>query len=240
MTEREALSLRPFTCLRAGMRLARQAYPRILGVYLLGAFLSSRVPFGIIRGPVMCGLYDCILDEYDGGRAALATLFRGFRRFAQGFVAVALASIPLIVFLLACPAYLTGRLVVFNFWGAPELLFRPGGAFSPREDLWTLLVMAAAGVLVLFLARVFFLFVFPLVSDGRLTGIEAAKTSIRQAWLHFFPLAGLVLAMSVLELAGAACLVVGYFFIRPFTLSVTAAAYRRLNPITGRPGGSSV
>src|SRR5262245_30645561 len=92
-------AVRPVECLSAGWRLIRDEYWLFLGVSLVGVLIAGAVPFGILAGPMMCGIYYCLLRRARGHRVKFEMLFRGFDHFAQSLIATLLMMVPLLLVL---------------------------------------------------------------------------------------------------------------------------------------------
>ena len=82
--------VRPVECLKAGWQLIRNDYWLFFGITLVGVLLGNLVPFGLLLGPMMCGIYLCLLRHAGGRRVALEMLFEGFNYFAQSLIATLL------------------------------------------------------------------------------------------------------------------------------------------------------
>src|ERR1700687_1063897 len=75
-------AVRPMQCLREGWQLIKAGYWLFLGITLVGMLVGTAGPFGILLGPMMCGIYMCLLGRMYGQPASMNLLFRGFNYFA--------------------------------------------------------------------------------------------------------------------------------------------------------------
>jgi hypothetical protein len=55
--------VRPITCSKSGWTIIQDQYWLILGVSLVGMLIGSAVPFAILMGPMMCGIYKCLFAK---------------------------------------------------------------------------------------------------------------------------------------------------------------------------------
>ncbi len=81
------VAIEPVECLRESWRRLREQYWLFLGVTAVGVLLGSFVPFGIIMGAMMCGVYLCYLQMWRGAQVRFETLFRGFDYFTDSLIA---------------------------------------------------------------------------------------------------------------------------------------------------------
>lgn len=218
-------AVRPGACLREGWQLIRDDYWLFLGITFVGTLIAGLVPLGILAGPMMCGIYLCLMYKADGRRVQFETLFRGFDVFVQSLVATLLMMIPLLVLLV--PAYLI--LVV----GMISTMPKQGAAPDPDFMYSFLGVMGLFYLFVLVVSVVvsaLFLFVYPLIADRRLTGVQAVTTSLRAAWANLVGVFGLVLLHVLLSVLGLAVCCVGQIFEAPLYFASILVAYRAVFP----------
>jgi uncharacterized membrane protein len=168
--------VRPIACYQAGWTVIKDQYWLIFGVSLVGMIIGGAVPFAILMGPMMCGIWKCLLAKSRGRQATFDMLFKGFDHFLQSLIACLIMIVP--VMLVTIP-------LTMLMWGVMLLSFNrgvnqgaePAGALV---SMMLLMVIMFAAVMVLSLVLgAFFVFTFPLIVDRGLTGIEAVKTSAR-------------------------------------------------------------
>jgi hypothetical protein len=217
--------IRPFQCLGEGFQLIKDQYWLFLGITLVGVLIASAVPLGILLGPMMCGIYHCLLRQFRGRSVKFEMLFRGFDDFLQSLIATLLMLIPIIVIFV--PAYIL--LVVGMIAsmpkpapGAPPPSGPPAGFFASLGAFYLVIFLVSI------LVQVFFFFTYPLITEKKLTGVQAVGTSFRAALGNFGGVLGLVLLVSLLGLVGTfACCVPGLFFV-PIHYAAFAVAYRKV------------
>jgi uncharacterized membrane protein len=102
-----------------------------------------------------------------------------------------------------------------------------------------IIFFVVAGILVLgmsllsILFGVLFFFVYPLIVDRGLSGIEAIKLSARAGLANFRGLVGVILLMILLGIVGNMACYVGLVFMYPVLYSMMAVAYRQVFPAEG-------
>src|SRR5678816_1664037 len=70
--------VQPMACLRGGYDLVRSQYWLFVGMALVAIIVGSVVPFGILMGPMMCGLYLAMFRKHRGESVEFGILFKGF------------------------------------------------------------------------------------------------------------------------------------------------------------------
>jgi hypothetical protein len=217
--------VRPVECISEGWRLIKDQYWLFLGITFVGVLIAGAVPLNILLGPMMCGIYYCLLRHFRGRSVKFEMLFKGFDDFVQSLIASLLMLIPIFAILL--PAYIL--LIVGMFATMPK----PGpGAPPPSGPGWEFFSMLAAFYLVVFVTilvvQVLFFFTFPLIRDKKLSGVQAIGTSFRAVLANFGGVVGLVLLVGLLGLAGSLVCCIGGIFVLPIHYAAYAVAYRQV------------
>src|SRR2546427_4609689 len=86
----------PVECLNAGWAAIKDRYWLFVGITLVATLLGGAVPVVLI-GPMMCGLYLCLLAKMRGEQVEFDKLFKGFDYFVPGLVAAAIQTVPIII-----------------------------------------------------------------------------------------------------------------------------------------------
>jgi hypothetical protein len=220
-------AIAPVECLKAGWANIKDQYWLFLGMTLLTMLIGGAVPIVLI-GPMMCGLYMCLLAKMRGEPVEFGLLFKGFDYFVPGLVAAAIQTVPGFVFGLAA------GLISAIFSIAASARERYPRSEGPPAIFWLVLaVLVVFAIIVGLLIQVLFLFAYPLIVDRKLSGWEAIKTSYRAALKNFGGLVGLVLLNAGVGIVGVLCCYFGVFFVLPVTFAAQAAAYRRVFPDIG-------
>lgn len=215
-------AVQPSECLKAGWALIRDQYWLFFGMCLVAMLIGSAVPFGILMGPMMCGIYLALLQRRRGQPVEFGLLFKGFDFLGESIIATLIHVIP--VFVIIVPFYIAFYVGLF--------LLMPRGSEPDSGSLlafFGLFFVFLIVVLVLVIVvSVLFTFTYPLIVDRRLSGVNAVKLSIRAARANFWQLLGLLLMTSALGIAGVFLCYVGVFLVFPVTFSAMAMAYEQV------------
>ena len=180
-------AVKPIQCLREGWDLIKGNYWLFMGIALVGTLIASVAPFGILLGPMMCGIYFCLFRQIRGESVKFEMLFRGFDYFVQSLIATMIMIVPMLVIII--PAY--AIFIAFVVATTP-----PQGAPPNPDAAWTMLGGMGLFYLVVFLVSivisVLFFFTFPLIADRNMKGVQAVRTSIRAATANLGGVIGLV------------------------------------------------
>ena len=91
-------AVEPVECLKAGWQSdPKNQYWLFFGMTAVGFLIGSLVPFGLLMGPMMCGLYLAFFQTRRGQPIEFGVLFKGFDYFGDSVVATLLHMIPLVV-----------------------------------------------------------------------------------------------------------------------------------------------
>ena len=216
-------AVEPIECLKAGWQLVKNQYWLFFGMTAVGVLIGSVVPFGLLMGPMMCGLYLAFFQTRRGQPIEFGVLFKGFEYFGESVVATLLHMIPiLVVFVPSYIAFYVGLLLMMPQAGSdpdPSALFAFLGIAAV---FWFVLIV------LLILVSVAFTFAYPLIVDRKLSGVNAVKLSIKGAMANFWRLLGLLLINGVLTFVGILFCYVGVFFVLPLTFAAIATAYEQV------------
>ncbi len=213
----------PIECLRAGWDLVRPQYWVFVGMSAVGLIIGSVVPFGILLGPMMCGIYLALFQSRRSQPIEFNLLFKGFDFFGDSIVATLLHMIPiLVVFVPSYIAFYVGMLVMMP---------QPGSDANPSAFLAFLgivMVFWIVLIVVLIILSVGFTFAYPLIVDRKMTGLNAVKLSFKAARANFWRLLGLMLLSGALNFIGVLLCYVGVFFVLPVNFAAIAMSYEQV------------
>ena len=223
--------VRPVECIQDGWQLIRNNYWLNLGIVLVGVLIAGAVPV-VLVGPMMCGIYLCLLRQSRGQRLSFEMLFKGFDHFVQSLIAALIMMIPMIV--LMVPAY------ILFFAAMIGMMPKPGQGGQPNPNfLVTFFVGMGIIMLVIFavsiVIQVLFFFTYPLIVDKKLGGLQAIGVSLRAARANFSGVLGLVVLTMLLSMLGALACYVGMFFVMPIHFAAVTVAYKRVFPDEEEP-----
>lgn len=227
-------AVQPLVCFGAGWDLVKSQYWVFVAISFIGILVGSAAAFGLLLGPMMCGLFIALFKRKRGETAEFGDLFKGFDYFGQSLVATLLHAVPLAVIII--PFYVLfyiGMLLTM-----PNT--RRGEEVSSTSLIGFFSVMLAFGfvmMLLLILVSLIFTFAYPLIVDRKLSGIEAVKLSARAGLANFWRLLGLMLLNGVVGFVGVLLCYVGLFLALPLSFSAIAIAYDQvfgLAPVQSR------
>lgn len=229
-------AVRPIECLREGWELIRGHYWLFVGITLVACLLAYLAPFGVLAGPMFCGLYLCFSKKQRGEPFKFETLFKGFDYFVQSLIATLLMMIPMFVVIIP------GYAVVFGvLFATMPMTPPPGGGPPPKPDMTAFFVayfvFIAVLIAVSLVVAVLAYFVYPLIVDRKLSGVQALKTSVRAAMANLGGVTGLVLLNFLMTMVGMLACYVGAIFVLPFHFAAVAVAYRKVFPVEAAGSG---
>jgi hypothetical protein len=218
--------IQPVECLKEGYALIKDQYWLFLGIAVVGLLIGGAVPVVLI-GPMMCGIHLCLLQRMRGGQVEFADLFKGFDYFMPSLIASLIQFVPIIILII--PVYIV-MIILFMMMGATQ---QRGG--DPAMALGMMVVMfciVLVAMVIAVLIQAFFIFMYPLIVDKKLSGLDAVKTSINAAKANMGGVIGLTLLNTVLTFVGVLCCYVGAFAVMPVSMASYAVAYRKVFPET--------
>lgn len=220
-------AVEPVACIKAGWELIRSQYWLFVGIGFVGMVIGMVVPFGILLGPMMCGIYLALFKTKRGQPVEFSDLFKGFDYFGDSLIATLLHMVPMLVIFV--PSYIIFYIGLFlimprNGEPDPSALFSFFGLFA----LFWLVMMV-----LLILVSVGFTFAYPLIVDRRLSGLNAVKLSIRAGMANFWPLLGMLLLNGLMSFVGVLFCYVGAFLVLPIGFAAIATAYEQVFGLAG-------
>jgi uncharacterized membrane protein len=213
-----------------GWNMIKGQYWLFLGITAVGLLIGSVGPMAILLGPMMCGIYLCLLARYRGEAVSFELLFKGFDYFMQSLIASLIQVVP--VMLLMIPVYVVYFVM---FMSKMQKVGRyPRGRPPDASEFYSIfLLMFGMMLLVVIIATVigaFFIFTYPLIVDRRLTAIDALRASARAVIGNLGGVMGLMALSVLLGLAGMLLCYVGAFLVMPVSFAAWAVAYRQVFP----------
>ncbi len=215
--------VQPVECIKEGYEAIKDQYWLFVGMAAIGVLIGNAVPFGILMGPMMVGLYMALFRKRRGEPVEFGILFKGFDSFGDSVVATLLHVIPIAVIIV--PAY-----IIF-YVGVILAMQSGGGEPDPSAMLGLFaffLVFWIIAILIIMVISLVFTFAYPLIADRKLSGIDAVKLSIRAALANFWSLLRLSLLNGLLIIGGMLLCYVGIFLVLPITFGALAIAYEKV------------
>ena len=223
--------VRPIECLQTGWGLIKDRYWLFLGITAVGLMLGSVGPLGILLGPMMCGIYLCLLARMRGEMVSFELLFKGFDYFAQSVIATLIHVIP--VFLMLVPVYAIFFIQFMSKMERPRGRTRGAPPVDPSElypMFATMTVLILVVMVVAMFIGAFLIFTYPLIVDRRLAALDALKTSIKAVLANLGGVLGLIFLNFLLSIIGMLLCYVGAFLVLPISFAALAVAYRQVFP----------
>lgn len=213
----------PVKCLKEGWAAIKDQYWLIFGVVFVGLLLGNAVPI-FLWGPMMCGMYLCLLRKLRGQPVDFGMLFRGFDYFTQSLIPAALQFLPGLVM------FIIYFIILFAF-----IATAPQGRMTQAEAsaYFTTIVLMYVIFIIAFLLvawgmMIFLLFPYALIVDRGLSGLEAVRTSVTAALANFGGILGLLFLSLLMMFAGVLACYVGAFLTWPIAFASWTVAYRRV------------
>src|SRR5437764_1237495 len=217
----------PVECIKEGWALIKDQYWLFFGISLVGLLIGGAVPI-VLLGPMMIGIFLCLLQRQRGEPVEFGTLFKGFEQFVQGLVVAALKTIPIIIIIVPYYIFLVVMMATSMPRGrhpSPEDSQAFVFSFFGVEMVFVLVIMVVS-----VFVEIFFMFAFPLIADRKLSGLEAVKLSFRAGKANMGGIIGLILLNGLLAFVGLLCCIIGVYFYLPIAFASQAVAYRRVFP----------
>ncbi|MDX6614479.1 MAG: hypothetical protein QOD75_3665 [Blastocatellia bacterium] len=216
--------IRPVECLKEAYALIKDQYWLFLGITVVGLLIGGAVPIVLI-GPMMCGIHLCLLQRMRGGPVEFGDLFKGFDYFGPSLIATLIQFVPMIILII--PVYIVFFAMMMMIGATQQRNGDPGVALGMIVVMFFLVFII---MLIAVLVQAFFIFMYPLIVDKKLSGVDAVKTSLSAAKANLGGVIGLTLLNFVLLFLGLLCCYIGAFAVLPVTTAATAVMYRKVFP----------
>ena len=219
-------AIRPLECLSAGWQLVKEKYWLMVGITAVAMIVGSLGPFGVLMGPMMCGIHLCVFALMRNEEISFNLLFKGFDFFVQSLIATLVQVVPVLVIVVPFS-------IIFGV--AAALMGASSGGRDPGPEFAIGLLVGYALFFVLIMAvslvvGTLFMFVFQLIADRRLSGLDACKVSAKAALANIGGAIGLIALNMLLGLAGVLLCYVGAFLLLPIGIAAMDVAYRQVFP----------
>jgi len=212
--------IQPVECMKEGWEMIKADYWLFFGITIVGLLLAGAIPIVLI-GPLLCGIYYCMLKRHDGGKVEFGDLAKGFDFFVPSLIAILIiAGFFLVV---------GGVIIVIPMM----LAMVATAAGSPEAGLFFMVIMC----IVIFIfgivaacAHVLILFTHLLIIDRKLDGWQAVKLSAKAGWQNLNGVVGFILVQFGLVLVGYLLCIVGAYLTLPILYAGTTVVYRKVFP----------
>ena len=223
------VSARPIDRLMKAKDMLGEQYWLFLGIAFVAMLIGAAVPFGILMGPMMCGMYMCYRQRMNGQQTKFDLLFKGFDHFVPSLIAtLIMVGISLVIFV---PLYVIMMVVIFGGAAAGG-----GSDEAMMAMLPIILLLDLVMVVASFLIYVPFVFVYPLIVDRKLNGLDAVKLSAKAAFQNIWSVLAIVLVNGLLSIVGACLCYIPAILLMPLTFGSIFQLYRDVFAVTGPAG----
>ena len=204
----------------------------MVGICLLGLIVGGVAPFGVLMGPMMCGIFMCWFAIMRNEKPTFSLLFEGFDVFMESLVATLIQlGISMLTMVLAFVVMAVGGVALLAVAGAGG--GQPGGNAEAAMGLLTIGAFVFFYGLIIggsILVGALFAFTWPLIVDYRLSGLEAVKLSARAAWANLGNVFRLMILNVVVVAVAAVFCYLPVFLVFPIVFGSQAVLYRRIFP----------
>lgn len=213
--------IKPVEVYKEAWEMMKPEFWMIFGITILGMLVGGIVPI-ILMGPMMCGVYLCLIDKVDRKPASIDKLFKGFDYFLPGLIVSVIVMVPVFIFLFAIYIPMIAMSIMGPRLEQADVLPVIAGI---------LLVEVVIGIFMTLLHSLL-IFAFPLIVDRKLSGFQAVKLSARSVWANKAGVAGLFGVGIIVCFVGYMLLCVGIYLALPVIIMATTVAYRKVFPRT--------
>ena len=222
-------AVRPIECFREGWRLIKDDYWIFFGITFVGLLIAG-VFAPLLLGPMWCGIDICLLRRLSGRQVRLSNLFEGFNFFGPSVVCTLLVLVPTMIAVFAVLGVYLAANVAFIFPQLPQGQGGPPDAsfFATYFGLMAMYFVALTAVTTAMYAPC--IFMYSLIVEHKMSGLEAFWTTIRALFANFWGVLGLLLLYTVLNFAGTMLCIFGVYLVTPIYFAAFAIAYRQVFP----------
>lgn len=222
-------AIKPWECIKEGWNLIDAQYWLFVLIVTLGMVISL-APWGLLVGPMTCGIYFCLLASLNQQKVAGKMLFQGFNFFYSSLIATIIYSLPISIVTLP---------VGFSFQSRLEALERSlqaqvGVGQLTSVQIHEIMVLSSTmfGFFLLRSTVTQFLgmFAYPLIVEYQLNAWSAVKLSFKAAFDNMFGLLGLIMLTTIISFLSFFCCGIGLLFTMPLVYAAWTVAYRQVFP----------
>ncbi len=230
------IEIHPIQALREAAALLGKQYWLFVLICFLGMLIGGVVPFGILMGPMMAGIFLCFIRREEGEPVTIDLLFRGFDFFVESLIATLLTMAATLVG--ALPLMIAG-MVMFAGIAATSVGAATSGSDAAAATVVTsgvgattvaVACLIAFSVLIMFAVVCLLTFTIPLVVDQRMKAFDAVLTSYEAVRINFGGVFLLTIFLGVINIVATLFCYVPSLLVMPLSLGAIFVVYRRLFP----------
>lgn len=208
-------------CMKQGWEMIKPDYWLFFGITIVGLLIGGAIPIVLI-GPMLCGIYYCMLKRHDnGGPVEFGNLMKGFDFFAQSTIAILILAgiMGIIAFIvIVIPMMITMGVAA----ASPEL----GAVFMILMFIVMFLFAIFAAC-----AHVLIIFTHLLIVDRKMDAWPAIKTSAAAGRQNVNVIVMFILVQFGMVLVGYVLCIVGVYLALPIMYAGTTVLYRKIFPM---------
>ena len=207
-------------CMKQGWEMIKADYWLFFGITIVSLLLAGAIPI-VLVGPMLCGIYYCMLRRHDGGKVEFGDLTKGFEFFVPSLVAI----------LILAGIFAVIAMVIIVI---PMLLaMAVTAAGSPEAGLFFMVIMCILMFIYAIFAacaHVLIIFTHLLIVDRKLDGWQAIKVSAKAGRQNMNVIVMFILVQFGMVLVGYLLCIVGVYLALPIMYAGTTVLYRKIFP----------
>lgn len=226
MLEQQPLTgvIRPVECYKEAWELMKDQYWVIFAIVLVGMLIASTIPI-IFIGPMICGIYVCLLDKIDGNEVKFEKIFHSFDQFVPGLILSLIITLPIFVMIILI--YI------------PMIAMAMSGGRMSEGEFFTfmigVIIVELVFGLIMACLHTLLLFSYALLADRKVSVVDSIKLSAKAVWQNLGGVAGLFGLSFIVVIIGYLMLCIGLYFVLPLIFMANAVAYRKIFPSLKQP-----
>jgi hypothetical protein len=216
--------VKPVECLKSGFALVKDQYWLFFLITLVAMLIGGALPFGILLGPMFCGLYLCFFAKMRGERVKFEMLFQGFNLFGRSVLAGVVQTAPMMILMIVAYIPMIAMPIMLSRQrGQPDaaLMF---GLFGTFFGFLFLAIFVGS------LIALVFCFSYPLIVEREAQAVEALKISAKAVFANLGGMVGLFLLNFLIGIVLLPCCIIGVYLALPICMASYAFAYRAVFP----------
>lgn len=216
------ISINPIDLYKRSLALMGDQYWLFVAMTFLAMLSSWIVPFGILMGPMLVGLYLCFKEREEGRRVEFGKLFQGFDEFVNSLVVtLILIVVSVIVFI---PFYIIGGIGMFAIVGTGQ------GNGPPQVNPAAIVGFVLGLVFMISFASLFiyvpFVFAYQLVADRRMGGGQACSMSFKASLKNLFGVLLFIIVTTIVSMVASMLCYLPIFLVMPISFGALWILYR--------------
>ncbi|QDS94791.1 hypothetical protein FF011L_35730 [Roseimaritima multifibrata] len=216
----QRVAVRSFELLGRGRNLLGDQYWLMVGICLVSLLIGSAVPFGLILGAMVVGIYLCFKQIEQFGKTEFGTAFKGFDFFVDSMLVMLISTA--LSFAVILPLYL--------LMGLSTALALALSENNPEISMLILVIMVPLMVCLFAVAigMVYMpiIFAFQLIADHHLKAIDAVKLSWHGSRKNLFGILKHLFVLSFLSMLAAMLCYLPVFLFIPISFASMFVLYR--------------